>query len=134
MIYFVYIPYKVYPGQTLGKKIMKLKIVRLDWQPLDIKTLVLRNIVGLLLIESVSMIVSRYLRQMLTLATGIYFEYYLTAIGAVLTIISGVMVYNTGSRRAIHDYIAKTTVVGIEEEAPVPKNRKERRKKRNKHA
>lgn len=68
-------------------------------------------------------------RQMLTLATGIYFEYYLTAIGAVLTIISGVMVYNTGSRRAIHDYI-----VGIEEEAPVPKNRKERRKKRNKHA
>lgn len=73
-------------------------------------------------------------RQMLTLATGIYFEYYLTAIGAVLTIISGVMVYNTGSRRAIHDYIAKTTVVGIEEEAPVPKNRKERRKKRNKHA
>ena len=39
------------------------------------------------------------------------------------------MVYNTGSRRAIHDYIAKTTVVGIEEEAPVPKNRKERRKK-----
>lgn len=33
---------------------MKLKIVRLDWQPLDIKTLVLRNIVGLLLIESVS--------------------------------------------------------------------------------
>lgn len=134
VIYFVYIPCKVYPGQTLGKKIMKLKIVRLDWQPLDIKTLVLRNIVGLLLIESVSMIVSRYLRQMLTLATGIYFEYYLTAIGAVLTIISGVMVYNTGSRRAIHDYIAKTTVVGIEEEAPVPKNRKERRKKRNKHA
>ena len=64
----------------------------------------------------------------------IYFVYYLTAIGAILTIISGVMVYNTGSRRAIHDYIAKTTVVGIEEEAPVPKNRKERRKKRNKHA
>lgn len=51
-----------------------------------------------------------------------------------MTIISGVMVYNTGSRRAIHDYIAKTTVVGIDEEAPVPKNRKERRKKRNKHA
>lgn len=65
----------------------------------------------------------------MTLAIGIYFEYYLTAIGAVLTIISGVMVYNTGSRIPIHDYIAKTTVVGIDEQPPVPKNRKERRKK-----
>jgi len=42
-------------------------------------------------------------RQMLTLATGIYFDYYLSAIG-------------------------------IDERSPVPKNRKERRKKRNKHA
>lgn len=133
-IYFVYIPYKVYPGQTLGKKIMKIKIVRLDWEPLDIKTLFIRNIIGLMLIEGVSMTIGRYIRQMLTLATGIYFEYYMSAIGAMFTIISGIMVYNSGSRRAIHDYLAKTTVVGIDEQAPVPKNRKERRKKRNKRA
>lgn len=133
-IYFVYIPYKVYPGQTLGKKIMKIKIVRLDWEPLNIKTLFIRNIIGLMLIEGVSMTIGRYIRQMLTLATGIYFEYYMSAIGAMFTIISGIMVYNSGSRRAIHDYLAKTTVVGIDEQAPVPKNRKERRKKRNKRA
>lgn len=64
-------------------------------------------------------------RQMLTLATGIYFDYYLSAIGAMITIISSILVYTTASRRAIHDYIAKTTVVGIEGEASVPKNRKE---------
>ena len=69
-------------------------------------------------------------RRIMTLAIEIYFEYYLTAIDAVLTIISGVMVYNTGSRIPIHDYIAKTTVVGIDEQPPVPKNRKERRKKK----
>lgn len=80
------------------------------------------------------MTVGRYVRQMLTLATGIYFDYYLSAIGAMLTIISGILVYTTASRRAIHDYMAKTTVVGIDEQPPVPKNRKERRKKRNKHA
>lgn len=131
VIYFVYIPYKVYPGQTLGKHIMKLKVVRLDWQKLDIKTLILRHIVGLMLIESVAVVVARYYRQMLTLATGIYFEYYLSAIGAMFMMISGIMVYNSGSRRAIHDYLAKTTVVGIDEQPPVEKNRKERR--RNKH-
>lgn len=134
IIYFVYIPYKVYPGQTLGKRIMKIKIVRLDWKPLDIKTLVLRHIVGLMLIESVSVIVARYYRQMLTLATGIYFEYYLSALGAFFTMISAIMVFNSASRRAIHDYIAKTTVVGIDEEAPVAKNRKERRRDRHKQA
>lgn len=133
-IYFVYVPYKVYPGQTLGKKIMKIKIVRLDWEPLNIKTLFIRNMIGLMLIEGVSMTIGRYIRQMLTLATGIYFEYYMSAIGAMFTIVSGIMVYNTGSRRAIHDYLAKTTVVGIDETQPVPKNRKERRKKRNKRA
>lgn len=131
-IYFVYVPYKVYPGQTLGKRIMKIKIVRLDWQPLDMRTLIIRQIIGLFFIESVSIVISRYFRQMLTLATGIYFEYYLSAIGAIFTMISGIMVYNSGSRRAIHDYLAKTTVVGIDEQPPVKKNRKEKRKNRHK--
>lgn len=133
LVYLIYIPYKVYPGQTLGKRIMKLKIVRIDGKPLDLKTLVIRHIVGLIILESVAVVVSRYLRQMLTLATGFYFEYYLTAIGAFITMISAIIVYNTPSRRAIHDYLAKTRVALLEE--PIQesvKKTKPKHKKRHK--
>ena len=133
LIYLIYIPYKIYPGQTLGKRIMKLKIVRIDGKPLDIKTLVIRHIIGLVVLESVAVVVSRYLRQMLTLATGFYFEYYLTAVGAFITMISAIIVYNTPSRRAIHDYLAKTRVALFDEPIQEPvKKTKPKHKKRHK--
>ena len=133
LIYLIYIPYKIYPGQTLGKRIMKLKIVRIDGKPLDIKTLVIRHIIGLIVLESVAVVVSRYLRQMLTLATGFYFEYYLTAVGAFITMISAIIVYNTPSRRAIHDYLAKTRVALLDEPIQEPvKKTKPKHKKRHK--
>lgn len=133
LIYLIYIPYKIYPGQTLGKRIMKLKIVRIDGKPLDIKTLVIRHIIGLVVLESVAVVVSRYLRQMLTLATGFYFEYYLTAVGAFITMISAIIVYNTPSRRAIHDYLAKTRVALLDEPIQEPvKKTKPKHKKRHK--
>ena len=112
---------------------MKLKIVRIDWQPLDVKTLVLRHVVGLLLVEIVAVVVARYYRQMIVLLTmssiGIYADYFLSAIGAFFTMISGSMVYSTPSRRAIHDYIAHTMVVDVDEKPPVKKERK----RKNKH-
>ena len=133
LIYLIYIPYKIYPGQTLGKRIMKLKIVRIDGKPLDIKTLVIRHIIGLVVLESVAVVVSRYLRQMLTLATGFYFEYYLTAVGAFITMISAIIVYNTPSRRAIDDYLAKTRVALLDEPIQEPvKKTKPKHKKRHK--
>lgn len=134
IIYYVYIPYKKYPGQTLGKKWMKIKIMRLDGEDLDLKTLIIRQVFGLILIEGVAVVVANYLRQMLTLATGVYVEYYLLAIGSVITVISCIFVFNTPSARAIHDYMAKTRVA-LETEEYVPadsKKTKIRHKKRHK--
>lgn len=111
LIYYVYIPYKKYPGQTLGKRWMKLKMIKADGTDIDLKTLLIRQGIGLMLLESGAIVVSTYIRQMLTLLTGIYLEYYIIAVGSFLTIISAVIVFNTPSARSIHDYLAKTRVV-----------------------
>lgn len=123
-IYLIYIPYRKYPGQTLGKRFMKIKIARIDGQPLDLKTLLIRQFVGLILLEGVSTVVATYIRQMLTILTGIYLEYYLTAICSVVTVVSAVLVFNTPSARSIHDYLAKTTVILENDKIVQPSKRK----------
>lgn len=129
-VYYIYIPYKKYPGQTLGKRLMKIKIVNNeDYSAVSLKTLIIRQGIGLFLLEGSAIVVSDYLRQMLTLATGFYFEYYLEIIGMVITIISGVFVFSTTSQRSIHDYLAKTRVVG-EDEKPMKKIKNKNKKKK----
>ena len=43
-IYYIYIPYKKYPGQTLGKRWLKIKIVNNDdYSDVSLKTLIIRQ-------------------------------------------------------------------------------------------
>jgi uncharacterized RDD family membrane protein YckC len=111
LIYYVYIPYKKYHGQTIGKHMVKIKIVKTDYSDIDLKTLLIRQIIGLMVIEGAAIVITSYLMQLLTLVTGFYFEYYLGIAGRILTIASGILVLSTLSHRAIHDYISGTTVV-----------------------
>lgn len=111
LIYYVYIPYKKYHGQTVGKHMLKIKIVKRDYSDVDLKTLLIRQVVGLMLIEGTAIVMTNYLRQLLTLMTGFYFEYYLGIAGRILTTASGIMILSTPSRRAVHDYISGTMVV-----------------------
>ncbi len=122
--YFVYVPLKIFPGQTLGKKWLHIKIMRIDGKELDLKTLIIRQMIGMMLIEGVSIAITNYIRQVLTLITGFYVEYYLLAIASLLTVISAVLVFNTPSRRSIHDYMAKTRVAMETEVYQEPKNKK----------
>lgn len=129
LVYYVYIPYKKYPGQTLGKHWMNIKIVNNeDYSDVTLRTLVLRQVVGLILLEGSALVMTNYLRQMLTLATGFYLEYYLGVFGGVITIISGIFVVGTPSHRAIHDYIAKTRVVLMDERKVMKKEKKKKHK------
>ena len=134
-VYYIYIPYKKYPGQTLAKHWLKIKIVNNDdYSDVSLKTLIIRQGVGLFLLEGSAIVVTNYLRQMLTLATGFYFDYYLKMIGMVITMISGVFVLGSASQRSIHDYLAKTRVVGEDEKPAKIKEKKNKKIKRKNNA
>lgn len=132
VIYYIYIPYKKYPGQTLGKKWTHTKIVTLDGKNPDLKTLIIRQGLGLMIIEGVALVVSNYIMQMMTLATGFYIESFWPAISSVIMLISAMLVYMSGSRRSIHDYIAKTRVA-LEDEVYVEPVKKEKPKQKKRH-
>lgn len=108
LFYYIYIPWKVYPGQTLGKRLMGFRILKTDGNAVDLKTLILRQFVGLMLLESIALVVSNYLSQLVTLTFMVYVDDVWSVIGSILFVLSTMLVAGTPSHRAIHDYIAKT--------------------------
>lgn len=110
-VYYVAVPLWVWPGQTPGKRLMHQRVERMSGSKLTLQTLLLREMVGLLLIEGVGTIMTRYLLQTVTLLSGVYVDGVVGAVGYGLTIVSGVLVVATRHHRAIHDYLAGTRVV-----------------------
>lgn len=115
LFYYVYVPWKIYEGQTLGKRWLKLKVVSVDGSNASLKQLVLRNVVGMFLLESGSLVVCGYIRQMVTLALSFYVDYPWQILGTILFILSAMLVAGTASHRAFHDYIGKTKVIEVNE-------------------
>ena len=125
LIYFVIIPWKLWKGQTPGKRMFNIKIVKNNDDDVDLKALLLRQIVGMVLLESVLFTTSNYILKLLTLASGeIKFMQYPYYVGLIITLISFLLVGFSRSRRAIHDYLGNTKVVMIADNR-VPNPRKE---------
>lgn len=107
ILYFVVLPlYK--NGQTLGKKIFKIKIVREDKEDLTANELIIRNIV-------VNGLLNTFLAFCLVfLLSG--FEYFtITSIFGfiqfVLVVVSACMIIFRKDKKGLHDIITKTKVV-----------------------
>jgi len=125
LIYFVIIPWKLWKGQTPGKRMFNIKIVKNNDDDVDLKALLLRQIVGMVLLESVLFTTSNYILKLLTLVSGeIKFMQYPYYVGLIITLISFLLVGFSRSRRAIHDYLGNTKVVMIADNR-VPNPRKE---------
>ena len=107
ILYFVVLPlYK--NGQTLGKKIFKIKTVREDKEDLTANELIIRNIV-------VNGLLNTFLAFCLVfLLSG--FEYFtitsiLGFIQFVLVVVSACMIIFRKDKKGLHDIITKTKVV-----------------------
>lgn len=113
LLYYIYIPYHVYKGQTLGKHICKIKMVQTDDQDVSLKSLILRQGVGIIIIEGALYSASTLWHQLVTLLIHVNVVTPLMYIGLAIGAISTVMVLFTKKHRAIHDYIGNTKVVNI---------------------
>ena len=110
-LYYVYVPMFINNGQTLGKKIMKLRIVNNDYTQASKKQLFIRQFVIILLLEGSLYTSSNMLHQVINEVTGANIVSIYNTIGIVITVFSALLVIMFKSRRALHDIIINTRVV-----------------------
>lgn len=114
LFYYVIVPWRIYPGQTVGKRAMGFKIVKLDESDVDLKTLILRQIIGIIIIEGGLYNVSGILHSLISLALNLNLVQWLLYIGLGISILSAFLALKMSSQRMFHDYLAKTKVIPFE--------------------
>jgi uncharacterized RDD family membrane protein YckC len=116
VFYFVIVPTYIYPGQTLGKRLCKIAIVKDNGTKVGLKDLLLRQIVGIFIIEGSIVTASAIWHQLAELLTGVKLVTPLMYVGMVVSIISALLVAFGKRHKAIHDYVAQTKVVMVSRE------------------
>lgn len=108
--YYIYIPLHKWKGQTLGKRLFHFKIVKNDGNDIDFKTILLRHVLGMLVIEGALISCSSVIRQLLTFMTGLNFVDPLMKIGVYVSLVSCILIFITKNHKMIHDLISGTIV------------------------
>ncbi|OUN61093.1 RDD family protein [Faecalitalea cylindroides] len=111
IIYYVLIPYSVWSGQTLGKKLFNIQIIN-ESSKLSILNLFIRNFVLFILIGCASP-VSTTLRQFITVNIKINVDEPWLVIGSVLCVISFGIAMWKSSGKTIHDRLTHTKVISV---------------------
>lgn len=114
IFYFVIVPTFIYKGQTLGKKLCKIKIVKKSNEEITLKNMLLRQVVGIIIIEGSLVTASAIWHSIVTIITQVNFISPLMYLGFVMTAISILLMLFKGENRAIHDYLGGTKVVNYE--------------------
>ena len=113
LFYYVYVPWRIWPGQTLGKRVAGYRMEKTDGTAVDLIPLLKRQVI---LLEGAAFVTSNYIRQLVTLSLSYYVDYYWQIAGMILTAISLILVMKTDSHRSLHDYFAKTRVTCVEKQ------------------
>ena len=111
LIYHFIVPVFLWKGQTLGKKILGIKIVKADYSEADIKFMALRQIIGICLMEGIFIQSGECLVEMLGMLFGELFKNVMTYLLVAVFVISLLMFFKTN--KALHDYLFKTAVIDI---------------------
>lgn len=106
-----YLVYMQTKKGTLGKNIMGIKVVNDDETKVSLKTMLVREGVGILLIEGVLFTVSISLHEYIDMLFGIHIEQYLVYVFGAICFVSIVLALVKPQMKMIHDYIGKTKVI-----------------------
>lgn len=111
LFYLIIAPAKT--GQTTGKRLFSIKIVKMDDQDVDLKTMIIREGIGVLLIEGVMFTLSNYFHQILLMGFGWPYSNYIAYAFLAVLIVSIVIAIIKPEKRMIHDYLAGTKVIKL---------------------
>lgn len=111
IIYYLIIPTFVWKGQTLGKKICKVQIVSENNEDFTLKTMLIRELLGVVILEGGIVITATYIRKLLPLFGLATFVNPLKYMAYALTILSILYAYFQPNSQAFHDKLAKTIVI-----------------------
>lgn len=114
-VYYVVLPI-IWKGQTLGKKLLGLKIVNDNYQEVNVKQLIIRQVIMIFLVEGSIYTCSNMLHQLVNVLTGYNIASIWNKVGLVITILSGVLVIILKSKKSLHDIVSHTLVVDIKSE------------------
>ena len=115
LIYFVIVPIYVFRGdrvgQTIGKKLMGLKTIRVDGTEITILTLLIRTLF-MLVGEGMVMISTLYVLEIgALLGLPVVFIGYISTAYIMVTLVSCSLMIIRPNRQMFHDYIANTVVI-----------------------
>lgn len=111
VIYYVIIPSFILKGQTLGKKICKVAVVRENSDCVTFKDIFIREIIGATILEGGIVVTATYIRKLLQLFGYISIVTPLQYIAYTMTILSIIYAYFHPLSQSFHDKLAKTIVI-----------------------
>lgn len=110
VVYYGVVP-MLTKGQTLGKRLLGLRIVGRDGERATACQLVLRQVLGLILLEQAAVGTSTVVQQVIALLAGATAATVVMWVGYALTLASFAVCGAAPSHRALHDLISGTRVV-----------------------
>lgn len=109
-VYFVLIPYR-FGGQSVGKKITKLKIVSNNGDKVSVRQLFIREFIGIILVEGYLSVTNGYFRTLLGMISP---QTRILSIGwFIISGLSSSCALYSKESKMFHDYIGKTKVINI---------------------
>ena len=111
LIYYLIIPVFIFKGQTIGKKICHICVVKETGENITFKDMFIREILGATIIEGGIVVTATYIRKLIQLFGYISIVTPLKYIAYVITLLSILYAYFHPQSMAFHDKLAHTIVI-----------------------